>query len=119
MQRIVALTLLIVMMVALTITITACGSDRALVNTWVADSSTNRISGSSSGNWSIEFRSDGTTREVLGGTWVFSGTWETSGNTLTIHIPSEMATDVYTFDISGSTLTLESNRGTTIFERVD
>lgn len=116
MKKIIAITLLVVIMV---ITITACGGNRALQNTWVASSSSYRVSGSSSGNWLIEFNADGTTREVLGNTWIFNGTWETSGNTLTIRIPTELATDVYTFNISGSTLTLESNRGTTTFERWD
>ena len=112
MKKIIALTLVIITMA---LSLTACGG--GLSGTWVADSSNNRASGSSSGDWVLELSSNGDSKETLGSTWIFRGKWSTSGNKLTINIPSEGAIDVYTYNVSGSTLTLESSSGTTTFNK--
>jgi len=111
MKKLITLTLAVIIT---TLILTACGG--GLSGSWVAESSGNRGSGSSSGDWVIEF-SSGDVKETLGSTWIFRGNYRTSGNTLTISIPSEGVIDVYTYSVSGNTLTLENNQGTTIFNK--
>ena len=112
MKKSIALTFAVII---LAVTLTACGG--GLSGTWEAGSSSHRESGSSSGAWVIEFNSNGDVKETLGGTWIFRGTYRTSGNKLTISIPSENTSDVYTYNVSGSTMTLESSSGTTTFNK--
>jgi hypothetical protein len=113
-------TIILLAISMLVVAVTACGGggsgDRNLHGTWEAGSSRNRPLASSSGEWIIEFSSDGTFKETLGA-WVLRGTWETRGGSLTMTIPAEGDVITYDYNISGSTLTLTARGDSTTFTR--